>query len=72
MRFMTAKFGIGLTVAAAAVVFSAGPVAAEPNDLSTRASAEQVLLPESGSAGVYNNLMCWLHTISADVPCMWT
>ncbi|MFR9753775.1 hypothetical protein ACL02S_22440 [Nocardia sp. 004] len=28
--------------------------------------------PESGSAGAYNSFMCLLHTMSAQVPCMYT
>ncbi|WP_433730910.1 hypothetical protein ACQP0C_04755 [Nocardia sp. CA-129566] len=31
-----------------------------------------IFVPDSGSAGVYNNFMCQLHTISASVPCMYT
>lgn len=31
-----------------------------------------IFVPDSGSAGVYNNFMCQLHTISASAPCMYT
>ncbi|MEV0297959.1 hypothetical protein [Nocardia sp. NPDC050710] len=73
MRLLVAKFGAAL-VATAAVGLAAGPAAAAPGGLPlepTPAAAEQVLLPDSGSASVYNNFMCQLRTISAQVPCMY-
>ncbi|MET8655363.1 hypothetical protein [Nocardia aurea] len=73
MRVLVAKFGVALA-AVAAVGLTSGPATAAPSGLplENAPAAEQVLLPESGSAGIYNNFMCQLHTISADVPCMYS
>ncbi|MET7773837.1 hypothetical protein [Nocardia sp. NPDC005366] len=72
MRVLVAKFGVAL-VATAAVGLAAGPAAAAQSGLPLESpAAEQILLPESGSAGIYNNLMCQLHTISASAPCMYS
>ncbi|MBF6085517.1 hypothetical protein IU438_03020 [Nocardia cyriacigeorgica] len=64
------------TCAAAAVVaaigFAAAPAGAAPGLPLESASPAAVFAPETGSAGVYNHLMCYLHTISASVPCMYT
>ncbi|WP_054815965.1 hypothetical protein [Nocardia arizonensis] len=70
---MVTRFGIGL-LAVAAMGVAAGPAAAEPTAPPSRSVpvADPGLVPETGSAGAYNNLMCWLHTISADVPCRYT
>ncbi|MEV6277606.1 hypothetical protein [Nocardia sp. NPDC051832] len=70
MKTLFAKFGVAL-VAAAALGLAAGPAAAQGLPLE-QAPAEEVFAPETGSAGIYNNAMCMLHTISASVPCMYT
>lgn len=67
---------------AVAAAIGAGPAMAAPGlplEPATQTEVAQpaaqpapIFVPDSGSAGVYNNLMCQLHTISASVPCMYT
>ncbi|WP_327094044.1 hypothetical protein OIE68_28050 [Nocardia vinacea] len=46
--------------------------AAQTDTQTEVAQPAPIFVPDSGSAGVYNNFMCQLHTISASVPCMYT
>ncbi|MEV0249189.1 hypothetical protein AB0H76_21495 [Nocardia sp. NPDC050712] len=71
MNTLVAKFGVAL-VAAAALGLAAAPASAQGLPLEPAAEAEEIFVPETGSAGIYNNGMCFLHTISASVPCMYT
>ncbi|MFD0365116.1 hypothetical protein ACFQZZ_27095 [Nocardia sp. GCM10030253] len=70
------KLCAGVAVAAA-IGFGAAPAGAttgvplEPAVVET-AKVAPVFAPETGSAGIYNMVMCQLHTISASVPCMYT
>ncbi|MFE7800622.1 hypothetical protein [Nocardia sp. NPDC057440] len=69
------KLGAGVAIAAA-IGIGAAPAGAttlplEPTAVET-AEVEPVFAPETGSAGIYNGIMCQLHTISASVPCMYT
>ncbi|MEU8896642.1 hypothetical protein [Nocardia sp. NPDC048505] len=70
MKTLVAKFGVAL-VATAALGLAAAPASAQGLPLEP-APAEEVFAPETGSAGIYNNAMCLLHTMSASVPCMYT
>ncbi|MGY0501819.1 hypothetical protein ACWZHB_25315 [Nocardia sp. FBN12] len=58
-----------IALAAAPAQAAAGlpltPMVAEP-------AAGGGFAPETGSSAIYNGLMCQLHTISAEVPCMYT
>ncbi|WP_330233221.1 hypothetical protein OHA40_12565 [Nocardia sp. NBC_00508] len=59
---------------AAALGIGAAPVGANPGlplDDATVVVAP-IFVPDSGSAGPYNSFMCVLHTMSAQVPCMYT
>ncbi|WP_194816126.1 hypothetical protein [Nocardia sp. XZ_19_385] len=71
MKTLFVKFGVAL-VATAALGLAAAPASAQGLPLEQAPEAEQVFAPETGSAGIYNNAMCMLHTISASVPCMYT
>jgi hypothetical protein len=44
------------------------PATAQP----TAGPAAPIFVPDSGSAGVYNNFMCQLHAIVPSAPCMYT
>ncbi|MFI8972101.1 hypothetical protein ACIGO9_04365 [Nocardia asteroides] len=67
-RFCTAAAAAAAIALAAAPAQAAGlpltPMAAEP--------AAGGFAPETGSSGIYNGIMCQLHTMSADIPCMYT
>ncbi|MBF6334342.1 hypothetical protein IU450_00415 [Nocardia abscessus] len=58
---------------AAALGIGAGPAGASPGlpleDVSPVDAP--ILVPDTGSAGPYNGFMCFLHTMSAQVPCMY-
>ncbi|MEU7142516.1 hypothetical protein ABZ942_23905 [Nocardia sp. NPDC046473] len=63
----------------AAIGIGAGPAGANPGlplepagDTSMGQVDAPVLVPDSGSAGPYNAFMCYLHTISAQAPCMYS
>ncbi|WP_280347601.1 hypothetical protein [Nocardia neocaledoniensis] len=64
----------GLFTAVAAIALAAGPAqAATGLPLTPMADpAAGGFAPETGSSGIYNGIMCQLHTISAEVPCMYT
>lgn len=66
--FCTAAAAVAAIALAAAPAQAAGlpltPMVAEP--------AAGGFAPETGSTGIYNGIMCQLHTISAEVPCMYT
>ncbi|MFG1790022.1 hypothetical protein [Nocardia sp. NPDC049149] len=59
---------------AAAIGIGAAPAGANPGLALEPAGPidAPVLVPDSGSAGPYNTFMCYLHTISASVPCMYS
>ncbi|MBF6363171.1 hypothetical protein [Nocardia farcinica] len=64
---------LGLAAAAVAVLGTvAGPAAAEPAGLPLEPSPVATLVPETGSAGAVNGLLCALQTISAELPCLQT
>ncbi|MEU4340353.1 hypothetical protein AB0H00_03620 [Nocardia sp. NPDC023852] len=59
---------------AATLGIGAAPAGASPGLPLEDATAVDapIFVPESGSAGPYNSFMCFLHTISAQAPCMYT
>jgi hypothetical protein len=63
---VAAAIGIAAAPAEAAAGLPLEPPAAEA------AHAAPIFAPETGSADIYNSIMCRLHTISASVPCMYT
>ncbi|WP_225731598.1 MULTISPECIES: hypothetical protein [unclassified Nocardia] len=73
---------LGAAVAVAAVIgIGAGPAAANPGLPLERTAGGQAVqsarptldfVPESGSAGPYNQFMCMLHSVLPSVPCMYT
>ncbi|MEV6428574.1 hypothetical protein [Nocardia sp. NPDC051463] len=68
------KLGAGMAIAAAVGV-GAAPAGATTLPLEPAAETAMVVpvfAPETGSAGIYNEIMCRLHTLSASVPCMYT
>lgn len=78
MKRFVVRFGVAAMVTAA-VGLGAGQASAaaglplEPaTDRPAQAQQVQGFVPESGSAGPYNNFMCMLHTIAPQVPCMYT
>ncbi|MFC4375832.1 hypothetical protein ACFO5K_17170 [Nocardia halotolerans] len=67
--------GICTVAAAFATIALAAPAQAAPGLPLTPVVAEPAaggFAPETGSSGIYNGIMCHLHTISAEVPCMYT
>ncbi|MFE3544052.1 hypothetical protein ACFXK0_13905 [Nocardia sp. NPDC059177] len=71
------KLTAGICTAAAALALglaAAGPAQAAPGvPLTPYAEpAADGFAPLTGSSAIYNSIMCQLHTISADVPCMYT
>ncbi|MFB7876489.1 hypothetical protein ACFC06_14650 [Nocardia sp. NPDC056064] len=71
---MTSKLAAGICTAAAALALAAAPAQAAPG-LPLTPSAEPAadgFAPETGSGGIYNGIMCQLHTLSAEIPCMYT
>lgn len=67
---ISAAIGIGAAPAGANPGLPLEPAGAA--DVSTGQVDAPVLVPDSGSAGPYNALMCYLHTISAQAPCMYS
>lgn len=59
-----ATIALAAAPAQAATGLPLTPMIAEP--------AADGFAPETGSSGIYNGIMCQLHTISAEVPCMYT
>lgn len=70
------KFTAGMCSAAAvaAIALFAAPAQAAPGLALTPMATETAdgFAPETGSSGIYNGIMCHLHTISAEFPCMYT
>jgi hypothetical protein len=66
---VAAAIGIGAAPAGAAPGLPLEPAAAQPEPI---VQPRSIFVPDSGSAAVYNNGMCMVHTISASVPCMYT
>ncbi|MFD3703645.1 hypothetical protein ACFWUP_10885 [Nocardia sp. NPDC058658] len=67
--------GICTAAALATITLAAAPAQAAPGLPLTPMIAEQAaegFAPETGSSAIYNGIMCHLHTISAEVPCMYT
>ncbi|WP_454198570.1 hypothetical protein [Nocardia sp. Marseille-Q1738] len=56
---------------AAALGIGAAPAGAN-SGLPLEDATAPIFVPDSGSAGPYNSFMCVLHTMSAQVPCMYT
>ncbi|MFI6167275.1 hypothetical protein ACIBCN_10860 [Nocardia sp. NPDC051052] len=67
---ITAAIGIGSAPAGANPGLALEP--AGPVDAAVGQVDAPVLVPDSGSAGPYNGFMCFLHTISAQAPCMYS
>ncbi|MFD6215733.1 hypothetical protein, partial [Nocardia salmonicida] len=64
-----------VAAAVATIALAAAPAQAAPGLPLTPLTAEPAadgFAPETGSSGIYNGIMCQLHTISAEVPCMYT
>ncbi|WP_378734289.1 hypothetical protein [Nocardia brasiliensis] len=79
MNRLAVKVCAALAIAAA-IGIGAGPAGANPGlplepagavDAPLSSVDAPVLVPDSGSAGPYNTFMCHLHTVSAQVPCMY-
>ncbi|KAF0848937.1 hypothetical protein [Nocardia caishijiensis] len=69
------KFTAGIFAVAVATVALATPAQAATGLPLTPMVADPAaggFAPETGSSGIYNGIMCQLHTLSADVPCMYT
>ncbi|WP_336084223.1 hypothetical protein [Nocardia sp. SSK8] len=66
--------GICTAAAALALGFAAAPAQATGLPLTpmTAEPAADGFAPETGSSGIYNGIMCQLHTLSAEFPCMYT
>ncbi|MFC4125999.1 hypothetical protein [Nocardia rhizosphaerae] len=63
----------GFFTAFAAIALAAAPAQAAGLPLTPMAGpTADGFAPETGSSGVYNGIMCQLHTISAEFPCMYT
>ncbi|WP_278261537.1 hypothetical protein [Nocardia sp. AG03] len=62
--------GICTAAAALALGFAAAPAQAATGLPLTPAA--DGFAPETGSSGIYNGIMCQLHTLSAEIPCMYT
>ncbi|MEV6137389.1 hypothetical protein AB0L63_15255 [Nocardia sp. NPDC051990] len=66
---------VGAAVIGAAPAWAAPGLPLEPaaqTDTSVEvAQPAPIFVPDSGSASVYNNFMCQLHTVSASAPCMY-
>ncbi|WP_431956428.1 hypothetical protein [Nocardia lijiangensis] len=72
MKVLVTRFGAAL-IAAAAVGLAAAPATADPAGLPLEQTAPVAdLVPETGSAGAWNGIMCSLQTLSAALPCMYT
>lgn len=70
MKVLGARFGAAL-VAFAAIGFAAAPAMADGAGLPLEPTAPVAgLVPETGSAGALNGLMCSLQTLSASAPCI--
>ncbi|MEU4412773.1 hypothetical protein AB0G00_19435 [Nocardia salmonicida] len=63
-----------VAAAVATIALAAAPAQAAGLPLTplTAEPAADGFAPETGSSGIYNGIMCQLHTISAEVPCMYT
>ncbi|WP_194831981.1 hypothetical protein [Nocardia sp. XZ_19_369] len=67
---ISAAIGIGAAPAGANPGLPLEPAAAV--DTAVSPVDAPVLVPDSGSAGPYNTFMCYLHTVSAQAPCMYS
>ncbi|MGW5451970.1 hypothetical protein [Nocardia sp. NPDC003979] len=72
IKFTAGIFAVGAAVATIALAAPAQADAGLPLTPMVANPAAGGFAPETGSSGIYNGIMCQLHTISADVPCMYT
>ncbi|MBF6464449.1 hypothetical protein IU427_04540 [Nocardia beijingensis] len=70
MNRFAVKICAAFAVAAALGMGAAGATPGLPLEDASPVDAP-ILVPDSGSAGPYNGFMCVLHTMSAQVPCMY-
>ncbi|MEV6323229.1 hypothetical protein AB0M45_18820 [Nocardia sp. NPDC051787] len=67
------RFAVKICAAfAVAAALGIGAAPASANSGLPLEDATPIFVPDSGSAGPYNSFMCVLHTMSAQVPCMYT
>ncbi|MFI9401681.1 hypothetical protein [Nocardia sp. NPDC052316] len=80
MNRLAVKVCAALAISAA-IGIGAAPAGANPGlplepagavDAAVSPVDAPVLVPDSGSAGPYNTFMCYLHTVSAQAPCMYS
>ncbi|MFI9510645.1 hypothetical protein [Nocardia sp. NPDC052566] len=62
--------GVGAVPATAGAAAPGLPLEQAPEAVSV--APAPIFVPESLSAGPYNSFMCYLHTVSAAAPCMYS
>ncbi|MGV9820075.1 hypothetical protein [Nocardia xishanensis] len=72
MKVLVTRVSVAL-VATAAVGLAASPALADPAGLPLEPTAPVAgLVPETGSAGAMNGILCSLQSLSAALPCVYT